>query len=197
MQIPGLPLGGRPLALPAIHLTGVSGAQKRSRNSRAEQDDGHAPMKREEQAGHREERDSALHDLDQAIQDTGRPKGRLLLGTLKRIVVLRVLVVFQIDCDGLGVENIVHVIGHHLSLCVADERSDRTAECTHQGDSAGQPDQQRDPSEGFFSVVRDGCDHGIHYELDEVECQQRERGLEDEERPTGQCPAWSALPDEP
>jgi hypothetical protein len=92
------------------------------------EEDGHNhPMEREQQGGHSEQRDATLAHPHDPIENQGGSQRRFLLSAMERIVVARILVIFQIDLGGLRMQQIMYVVNDCLGLGFSDKRRQRLA----------------------------------------------------------------------
>ena len=105
-----MPFCRRLFPLPAIHRAGIPQSHGDTGKDGNEQDDRDDPVEQKEQSRYRQQGDRVLGDLHQTVHEVGGPVGGLPLGAMERVVILRAFVIFQIYLNGLGVEDIVHVI---------------------------------------------------------------------------------------
>ena len=74
--------------------------------------------------------------------------GRLLLGAVQGVVVGGVLVVLEVDGDGLGVDDVADVVGDHLAHRLADQRAQGAQERRREADDRRQDDVDGGGAEG-------------------------------------------------
>lgn len=92
------------------------------------------------------------------------PKGSLLLGALECVVVSRTLIILQVYLNGLGVEDIVHVICDGQGLTLADQSRYRAGQGTEQGHRSHEDNEKHHLSESHtFVGSRHPCGHRVHH----------------------------------
>ncbi len=155
-------------------------------------------MQREEQGDYRQHGDAVLRDPEQVFHYARGPVGRFLLGAMQRVVILRVLVVFQVDVRRLRVQDIVDVVRDELCLRLADQPGERAEAGAEECHKADQANEQRDACErdGLPPGFQSGG-YGVDYQLHSVERDEGQHALGNSEQQAGNRPARPAPPDQP
>ncbi len=152
-------------------------------------------MKNEQQAGHGQQRNAVLDDLADSVEDHSRTVRRPLLGNVQGVVILRVLVVLEIDLRRLAVQAVQHVVREVLGQHLAGVGLGRLQDHAGKGDGAGERHQ---PPDGREVDVRgrpgESLLDGVDQELQEVERDQRQQTLENGQRDGQRRPTPAAAP---
>ena len=125
------------------------------------------------------------------------PGGGLLLGTVQHVVVARVLVVLQIDGDGLGVDDVGDVVGDHLAHRLTRQGAQEILRAAvTRPTSAGEDDEHGDvPESGALVLVaamplRDS----VHDVVQEEQADKRQQTLPDRYHAADDGPPRSGIP---
>jgi len=154
-------------------------------------------VQRQEQARHRDQRDPVLGDLHQPVDDAHRAVKRFLLGAMQPVVILRVLVVFQVHFDRLGVQDVVHVIGDRFGLSFVDQPGDGSRHGADQRHQPCQRDQGRHRAEPFARLAGlQVAGDAVEDQLQQDQRRQRQHALQGHQRRAGDGPQRPALPDD-
>ncbi len=156
------------------------------------------PLQREQQADHGDHGDEALAGAQQVVDDLRGARGRLVLGALQGVVVLGVLVVLEVDGDGLLVDEVADVVGDHLAHGLAGDGAERAQERRGEADERRQGDVEGGGAEGGGVVgLRDALRHRVDDELHQVDGEQRQDALDEGEGDGEDGPARGGAPHQP
>jgi len=195
VQINRRPFRFRPSQLPAVEPVCEFQAHQGPGDRGRKQDHGNPPV-----AGNHQRRDpgqyhEVLRDLDEARHHAQRPVGGFLLGAVKGVAKTGILVVLQVQRHGFGMEQILNVIAHGLGLRLAYQPGDRGEKISGEHGRPHETDPHQHPVDGGGLVRgQKAGGHRIQREFHEIELQQRQAGLQAEQRSVGKGPAGGGFP---
>ena len=115
----------RPSQLPLVESAREFQSYEGPGNHGRKQEDGDPPVTGNQQRGDTDQNHAVLSNLDEACHHPDRAVGGFLLGAEKGIVKTGIFAVFEIQRNGLGMEQVLNVVADDLRLGLPHDPADR------------------------------------------------------------------------
>ncbi len=162
----------RSAKLPPVGAVGVPQLHPQGRNHGGDKERDENPVYGGQQNQHADHREGAPRHLQHAVEHPGRSIRRLGLRSMQGVVVFRILVVRQVDRDGLVVDDFQDMVRHQVALRLRGQAGQRTRHRVEKRRQGEEHQIEEHGAERAAAVHHPGRDR-VHHQLHQIQRRQR------------------------